>query len=73
MLNFLCFFVLFKPRSHIVCDCDAIALRANNLTIAEKSQRSRKGFIEVAKRSDRSPDQIGRELSFEHAQKTDHD
>ena len=40
-----------KPRSHIACDCDAIALQPKTLTIAERSQRSRKGFIEVAKRS----------------------
>ena len=40
-----------KPRSHISCDCDAIALQPKNLKIAERSQRSQKGFIEVAKRS----------------------
>ena len=42
---------ILKPRSRIACDCDAIALRPKNVTIAERSQRSRKGFIEVAKRS----------------------
>ena len=43
--------MLLKPWSHIACDCDSIALRPKNLTIAERSQRSQKGFIEVAKRS----------------------
>ena len=42
----LCYFKNhLKPRSHIACDCDAIALRPKKLTIAERSQRSRKGFI----------------------------
>ena len=38
--------------------------------IAERLQRSRKGFLEVA---NQSPIEISRELSFEHAQKTGRD
>ena len=40
-----------KSRSHRQCDCNTIALRPQKLTIIKKSQRSQKGFIEVATRA----------------------
>ena len=58
-----------KPAFCICENKDADQLRGNR-SIAERLQRSRKGFLEVA---NQSPIEISRELSFEHAQKTGRD
>ena len=64
----------FKPRSHIPCDCDVIALRPKKMdNRREVSKVSERFNWSRQKISDRLPDQIGCELSFEHAQNTDRD
>ena len=50
--------------------CSRLVRDQKKTEIAERLQRSRKGFLEV---SNQSPIEISRELSFEHAQKTGRD
>ena len=63
-----------KPRSHIACDCDAIALwpkKTDNRR--EVSKVSERFYWSRQQVSDGLPDQTGHKLSFEHVQKTDRD
>ena len=64
-------FAVLKACLHRLCNLFATGSRLEKKTeIAERLQRSRKGFLEVA---NQSPIEISRELSFEHAQKTQRD
>ena len=58
---------VLTPTLQPVCNWFATRKKTE---IAERLQRSRKGFLEVA---NQSPIEISRELSFEHAQKTGRD
>ena len=60
----------FKGCLHRLCNQFATGSQPKITEIAERLQRSRKGFLEVA---NQSPIEISRELSFEHAQKTGRD
>ena len=59
-----------KVCLHRLCNLFATGSRLEKTEIAERLQRSRKGFLQVA---NQSPIEISRELSFEHAQKTGRD
>ena len=58
---------VLTPTLQPVCNWFATRIKTE---IAERLQRSRKGFLQVA---NQSPIEISREMSFEHAKKTGRD